>query len=69
MRVASCPSRSFRSVTRTIEGRAECRGVQATHFDGPVQEIFMFIDLNGDGEIDGQEFFTLEQYGASIFTL
>ena len=29
----------------------------------------MFIDLNGDGEIDGQEFFTLEHYGAWILRL
>lgn len=39
--------------------------VEATHFDGPVQEIFMFIDLNGDAEIDGPEFFELENYSHS----
>jgi len=36
--------------------------VAATHFDGPVQEIFMFIDLNGDTEIDGHEFWELDNY-------
>ncbi|CAE7478397.1 CML34 [Symbiodinium natans] len=36
--------------------------VEATQFDGPVMEIFMFVDLNGDQEIDGHEFFILEEY-------
>lgn len=39
--------------------------VQATHFDGPVQEIFMFIDLNMDQEIDGHEFFELEHHSVA----
>ncbi|CAE7490451.1 unnamed protein product [Symbiodinium sp. KB8] len=36
--------------------------VEATQFDGPVTEIFMFVDMNGDQEIDGEEFFILEEY-------
>lgn len=36
--------------------------VEAMQFDGPVTEIFMFVDMNGDQEIDGEEFFILEEY-------
>ncbi|CAJ1418034.1 unnamed protein product, partial [Effrenium voratum] len=36
--------------------------VEATHFDGPINEIFMFLDLNSDNEIDGEEFFVLETH-------
>mmetsp|Transcript_78708 Transcript_78708/g.138856 ORF Transcript_78708/g.138856 Transcript_78708/m.138856 type:complete len:1576 (+) Transcript_78708:47-4774(+) len=36
--------------------------VQATRFDGPIKQIFLFMDMNGDDEIQKYEFELLNDY-------